>query len=325
MDQDFSEIEQHFETPSTFKNVCFSSLEIWEKQIDNVSEQIKDAINDMSSTFSVLTSDLDEGLDNAYRSTEEVRLDNQVGSTKISDIFEQDKEALEAIITTLSETQNSKRQLIEKFKDFKQFTQKLESMSEQVANNSRMTNILSLNARVEAARSDRSGQGFAVVAQEVRDLSISSAEIGKGISELVANFSKAMTSVIDLAEENAEHDEKVLSSSQKSINDVMTRFKGITSSMAESNVDLHRTGTKIHNEISDVLISLQFQDRVTQILEHISEHMAGLRNHAEENNDDLESWLEIMRSTYTTEEQKLVHDGNDDYSPQPTQPSVTFF
>lgn len=78
--------------------------------------------------------------------------------------------------------------------------QQIQVLTETIRNITNQTNLLAINASIEEARAGESGQGFAVVAMEITDLSEASSEAVEKIQNVAATVTESVTSLIECSE-----------------------------------------------------------------------------------------------------------------------------
>ena len=106
-----------------------------------------------------------------------------------------------------------------------------------VADISEQTNILAINASIEAAHAGDIGRGFAVVADQVRNLASNTQQTVGESEEIVKLITQGISNIIAKMAETVEVDEKLAQASGKSlagIESMQARFADTTSMMAES-------------------------------------------------------------------------------------------
>lgn len=103
------------------------------------------------------------------------------------------------------------------------------------------TNILSLNAAVEAARAGDSGKGFAVVAGEIRALAQSSAASAKDIRKLI----DTSTSLITQGAKNAQQAGSTIDDVRKAVGQVRSKMEEIALASREQSSGIEQVNTTV--------------------------------------------------------------------------------
>ncbi|WP_280721179.1 MULTISPECIES: methyl-accepting chemotaxis protein [unclassified Janthinobacterium] len=204
---------------------------------------------------------------------------------------------LTPVVAMLEQLVRSKDELLQRVNDLAKETAELKAMASEVSLIAAHTNMLAINAAIEAAHAGASGRGFAVVAAEVRKLSNMSAETGKNIARRVQHIGQSMTTTLDSANIAAASDRKTMSVTAEVIGDVLQHVRSLGSSMMQ----MRTHGNIIRNDVEQMMVALQSQDRVSQILEVLGSDMTRLRELLSDPSSELPSnddWMSGADSSF---------------------------
>lgn len=297
----------------------YGLLPIWSRQVETSRKQTEDAIVALSERFSGIVQRIDAALNTGGTGSQQTDAHAEA---------ERSRKDLALVVDALKAIQLSRNELVGQIRTLSNYTEELHKMATEVDQIGFRTNILSLNAAIEAAHAGESGKGFAVVATEVRALSNAARDTGKQITKKVGLINDALVQIGRTNEEVAARDDQAVQASDERIRAVIARFENSTAAMAAAAQQSHRESAGIKAEICESLVQLQFQDRVGQILAQVADSMNDLTHKAANSSSDQAAQLardhaDQMLSSYTTEEQKLNHRGIE--TSEVEQSAVTFF
>ena len=153
---------------------------------------------------SKLVSDLSgilEGLDSSQEQLEKDAFDVINSSDTSLNLVKESISSVEEILKMITELNEIAEESAARIKELEKLSKDIEQFAGVIASISSRTNILSLNASIEAARSGEAGVGFAVVAKSMGDLSSQSATIYSDIEKSVVDITSSIEKLASLFED----------------------------------------------------------------------------------------------------------------------------
>lgn len=248
-------------------------------QQESKIEQVATAMNEMTAT-------VQEVARNAAEASEAARSADQESASGHSIVNE--------VVTAINDLANEVSSTAATIHTLEEDTAQIGSVLDVIKGIAEQTNLLALNAAIEAARAGEQGRGFAVVADEVRTLASRTQDSTQEIQNMIERLQSGAKQAVTAMEQGQEKTGKVVSKANTA-GDALKAITGAVSRIAEMNTQIATAAEEQSSVAEDINQNIVSISTLAVQAAESAEHTAASSQELERMAQELDSTISVFR------------------------------
>lgn len=258
-----------------FADVQRRTLDVIQTELNRTSSHVEEATVELSSRFRDLA---EHALSQSERVREIVELSDSVlidgERMPLAELVVSMQDAIAEMIANIVQLSTRAMNMVYLLDDVQQEVVELEKSIADIDTINRQTNFLALNATIEAQRAGDAGRTFAVVAQEVRHLSRTTAELADRMRAKVTAVVQGVRNGHDILRGIADTDMSPQMLAKERLDKTMESLVAQTSHFQEVLATAASDSSEMSRTIGLMVTRMQFQDLTKQRIEAVNDSLA---------------------------------------------------
>lgn len=254
------------------ENCARQEIQSFQAELEQIRTVVSDAVEVMSGSFNGINylagtqAEAVYSMMTSLSASESSDSDHQIN---FGDFAKETDTVLKFFIEHILEISKESMNMVNIINDVDVHMTKVEKLLTDVQGIADQTNLLALNAAIEAARAGEAGRGFAVVADEVRNLSRNSDKFSEEIRTVVASSKRNISQAQKMIGKMASKDMNIAITSKSRIDEMMQDIGRINDAVALKLSEVSGITAEIETNVGSAVRALQFEDLARQLVEYI--------------------------------------------------------
>ncbi|KFZ36658.1 hypothetical protein HR45_15315 [Shewanella mangrovi] len=232
-------------------------LAVVSEQNASISERTTSAVNlqkqQLEMTASAMT-EMEQSVQEVAGRAQDTLLAAEEADTRMQRVGDSISQTMSNIRMQSTQIQKAAQTTME----LDEYGRQIDSIIETINTIAEQTNLLALNAAIEAARAGEQGRGFAVVADEVRDLAGRTKNSTSEIQRMIQVMQELIKAVVSVIDDNVQHNQASVTVAEQAeqelagMNEVMSRIVEMNMQIASATEQQSQTAAEISASVVDI-------------------------------------------------------------------------